>query len=94
MERPETAAQREIREELGCATKALVPVSTHFTTREGKRDTIHLFQATVAMPLQPDRREILEARFFRFDALPEKLSPATARRLAERSGELEVDGSW
>ena len=93
-EQPVDAARREVREELGCAVEALAPVSTHYTSAEGKRDMVHLFEARVAGMPEADSFEVAEARFFALDALPEMLSPATARRLAERSGLVEADGSW
>lgn len=93
-ERPASAAEREIREELGCTIEELRPVSTHFTTAEGKRDTVHLFVAKVACTPQVDGVEVIEARFFALNALPKTVSPATARRLIERSGKVKADGSW
>lgn len=93
-EAPATAARRELKEELSCSAEALRPVSTHFTAREGKRDTVYLFEATTADFPKADGLEVEESRFFPLDALPETLSPATARRLAERRGETEPDGSW
>ena len=93
-EKPSVAAAREIREELGCAPGDLKPISTHFTSAEGKRDTVYLFQATVRDQPQPDGIEVVEAAFFKVDALPETVSPATARRLAEWRGAAEPDGRW
>lgn len=93
-ERPVNAAHREVREELGCAAEALMPVSTHCTSAEGKRDTVHLFEARLAGTPEADGIEVVEARFFALNALPPTLSPATARRLEERCGKLEPDGSW
>lgn len=93
-EEPERAAHREVHEELGCSIHGLAALSMHFTAIEGKRDTVFLFEAKVAGMPRPDGVEVVEARFFPLDALPETLSPATARRLAERSGEAEPDGSW
>lgn len=93
-EQPASAAVREVREELGCALEALVPVSTHFTSAEGKRDTVHLFEARITQTPRADNVEVVEARYFALDALPETLSPATARRLAERAGRAKADGAW
>ena len=93
-ERPIDAARREMREELGSTVEALASVSTHFTSAEGKRDTIYLFEGKLAEAPRPDGAEVAEAHFFSLDALPETLSPATARRLAERSGETKASGSW
>lgn len=91
-ERPIDAASREVREELGSVAEALAAVSTYFSTAEGKKDTIYLFEGKLTEAPRPDGVEVAEARFFSLDELPETLSPATARRLAERSGEL-VDTS-
>lgn len=93
-EHPAKAVHREVREELGCPVEALVPVSTHSTSAEGKRDTVYLFEAKLSRMPRADGAEVAEARFFALDALPETISPATARRLAERSGEAAADGSW
>lgn len=93
-EQPVAAAEREIREELGCAVEALRPVSIHFTAVEGKRDTVHLFEAKLAGSPQPDGIEVVEACFFPPDALPRTVSPATARRLSERAGAAKADGRW
>lgn len=93
-EQPAVAAEREIREELGCMLDGLMPVSTHLTSAEGKRDTVYLFEAKLAGEPQPDGVEVVEASFFHVDALPETVSPATARRLAERRGAVPVNGSW
>lgn len=93
-ERPIAAANREVREELGSAAEELAPVSTHFTSAEGKRDTIYLFEGKLTQAPRPDGLEVAEARFFALNALPRMLSPATARRLAERSGDAKIDGSW
>ena len=93
-EAPGTGARREIREELDCTVRGLTAVSTHFADAEGKRDTVFLFEAEPVGVPRADGIELIEARFFAFDALPDALSPATARRIAERSGERRVDGRW
>ena len=93
-EQPAAAAEREVREELGCGVSGLRPVSTHFTATEGKRDTVFLFEAEAIGGVEADGFELVEARFFALDALPEAVSPATLRRLAERRGERTADGSW
>jgi ADP-ribose pyrophosphatase YjhB (NUDIX family) len=93
-ERPADAAEREILEELGHRPEGLRPVSTHLACAEGKRDTVYLFAASFAAAPRPDGREIAEASFFRVDALPTNVSPATARRIAEWTGEAAADGRW
>lgn len=93
-EEPAAAVRREIREELGCGLDGLRAVSTHLTSDEGKRDTVYVFEAKIAGKPQPDGVEVVDACFFPVDALPETVSPATARRLAERRGAAEADGRW
>jgi ADP-ribose pyrophosphatase YjhB (NUDIX family) len=93
-EDPEKAARREIREELGCDLAELTFVSTHYSKAEGKRDTIFLFQATILGEPTPDRREVTEARFFRLTELPQNLSAASRRRIAEHVGASIADGNW
>lgn len=93
-ERPEAAAGREVREELGCAVAELAFVATYASTQEGKRDTIHLYRARIAGEVRADRFEVAEARFFALDALPATVSPATLRRIAEWRDERAPDASW
>ena len=93
-ETPEAAARREVREELGCSLRGLSPVSTHYTAAEGKRDTVFLFEAEPVGVPKVDGVELLDARLFAPDALPDAVSPATARRIAERRGERCLDGLW
>ena len=93
-EKPEQAARREAREELRCMVEALTPVSTHFSSAEGKRDTVILYTAEIKGPVRPDGLEVEEARFFPLGALPHNLSDATARRIDEHLGKRQRDGSW
>jgi len=93
-EKPETAAAREVREELDCGVEELVFVSTHSSTHEGKRDTVFLFRARPVGPVRADGVEVAEARFFAPDALPDTVSPATLRRIDEVRGRRAVDEAW
>lgn len=93
-EAPEAAAVREVREELGCAVEALTFVSLHHSASEGKRDTVHLYRARAAGEIRIDGIEIAEARFVALEALPDSVSPATRRRIAEHLGERERGGTW
>ena len=93
-ETPEAAAAREIREEIGIDPRGLRLVSTHFSTAEGKRDTIFLFAAATDRLPEPDGREVVEALFFALDALPDTASSASRRRVAEHLGQRRADGSW
>ncbi len=93
-ERPEQAARREVKEEVGCTLSELLAVSTHFSTAEGKRDTVHLFSAFTSDEPVADGMEVEEARFFPLNDLPSTLSPATSRRIEEHAGTRQADGSW
>jgi ADP-ribose pyrophosphatase YjhB (NUDIX family) len=93
-EAPEKAAAREIREELGCAVDGLSFVSTHVSTFEGRSDTVFLYRAHAAGPVEADGVEVAEARFFALDALPETASPATLRRIAESRGVRAASETW
>ncbi len=93
-ERPEQAAHREVREEIGCRVRDLRHVATYYSEREGKRDSIWLFEGRTDEALAPDPKEITEATFCALDLLPERVSPATARRIAEYQGARERNSAW
>ncbi len=93
-EDPEQAVRREIREELGCDVVELSWVSSHFSSAEGKRDTIDLFSARIAGVPVSDNFEVEEARYFSLDDLPPNISDATLRRIEERRGTRPKDGAW
>lgn len=88
------AAAREAREEVGIAPEALTLFATYVSTLEGRRDTIHLFTARTGAVAEADGVEVTEARFFALDALPDTVSDATARRIAEYRGERAVGRDW
>jgi len=93
-ENPAQAAAREVKEELGCAVEELRLASTHCSTREGKRDTIYLFHGRLSGQPVADNFEVLEARFFPPDALPQTVSRATERRVDEMLGKRPATESW
>lgn len=93
-EAPVEAAARELREETGCIARELALVARHESRTEGRRDTVFLFAArTDEMPV-PDGVELAEAAFHPLDALPDTLSPATRRRIAEWQGHRERSPDW
>ena len=69
--------------------------AVYFNLRTSRRDHVVFYRCTVRQirPKQADR-EILEAEFFALDALPEGVTAATRRRLAELSGEKPVSDFW
>ena len=93
-EEPEKAAIRELREELGVTAKRLKLLATYYSEAEGKRDTIHLFEAHCPGEVTPDNWEVAEARWADPAALPGQTSAATRRRVAEWRGERKRDGTW
>lgn len=93
-EEPIAAAGREVREEIGVEARDIRLTGTYHSRAEGKRDSIHLFTARCDAPIKIDDFEVAEARYFALGALPDCLSPATARRIAEHRGERLADGNW
>ncbi len=90
----EDAAQRELMEEVACRLDALCGLGMFRSSAEGRRDTVHLFRATTVDAPCVDGTEVIEAKFFAFDALPPSTSSATLRRVAELRGERVSDGRW
>lgn len=93
-EAPEAAARREVREELSCAVSELTLSGVYFSEREGKRDSVWVFKARTDDAPKAEAKEVAEARFFALDALPERVSPATKRRIAEHQGEAAPNVRW
>lgn len=93
------AASREVLEEAGiAASEQPVLLNFYLNLEATGRDHVGLFHLKVWTEaenyLQPNA-EIVEAGFFSLDALPEELSSATARRLAEhRSGDFPMGTRW
>ncbi|GMN02173.1 NUDIX hydrolase [Erythrobacter sp. MTPC3] len=81
-EDPAECARREVREELGVEITALQSLGTLEEMLSGAPHTAHLFAATCNARPKPDRREILEVRFFPSHSLPEPLGRVTRSRIA------------
>jgi ADP-ribose pyrophosphatase YjhB (NUDIX family) len=94
-EPPEQALTRELREELGIRDARIERrLSTYFSEREGKRDTIDVFVARADAVERLQRLEIAAADWFDMNALPPDISPATLRRIQEDRGERVIETVW
>lgn len=80
-EDPAEAARRELREELGCEARSVTLVSVSEEEISGAPHRAHLFEIRIDDAPRPDRREVIEARFFPTHSLPEPLSPIARARI-------------
>lgn len=80
-ERPEDAARRELREEVGCEIENLALVGVLDESISGAPHRGHVFEGVVNSQPKADGREVVEARFFPTHSLPEPLTRHTAKRL-------------
>lgn len=88
-EDPAAAARRELAEELELVPTSMTALGTMEETISGVPHVGYLFAATTNSAPKPDGREVLEARFFPTDALPENVGRISRSRLevwAERRG--------
>ena len=87
-ETPEEAAAREVREEVGCQLEGSRVLERLEETISGSPHTAWLVAARTLDHPRPDRREILDARFFPTHSLPEPLTALTRARIAAWRGKL------
>ncbi len=80
-EDPKDAARREVQEELGLKLQTLRDLGTIEEEVSGSHHTAHLFAATCNDRPSPDKREVVEARFFPTHSLPEPLGRITRQRI-------------
>lgn len=81
----ETAARRELKEEVGILAQRLQLVTVIEEEISGSPHSCHLYAVTCNQQPSPDRREIAEARFFSPHSLPAPIgSHAHARLLKWR----------
>ncbi|WP_291008192.1 NUDIX domain-containing protein [Hoeflea sp.] len=99
VERGETMAaalNKELSEEGNLELTAPAELfAVYFNHRTSRRDHVAFYRCAVRQlaPKQADR-EIIEAGFFALDALPEGVTAATRRRLAELAGEAPISDFW
>ncbi len=80
-EAAEAAALREVAEEVGCRIEGARVLEQLEETLSGSPHTAWLVAGRTLDRPTPDKREILEARFFPTHSLPEPLTPLTRRRI-------------
>lgn len=96
----EVALARELREEVALADFTIERVlGAYHSRREYKDDHVVIFVVRVvageaAAMAKADALEIAEAAWFALDALPEWVSPATGRRIAEYRAGATGTGVW
>ena len=81
-ENPEHAARREFAEELGCALGDLSWLGQSRVNHHGATNELDVFAGPVAGTPRPDGIELVEARFFARDDLPQPLSRSVAREIS------------
>jgi ADP-ribose pyrophosphatase YjhB (NUDIX family) len=85
-EDPMDCARREVHEELGITLARIEPVAVIEEEISGSPHTAHVFAAVCDRQPRPDRREVVEARFFPPHSLPEPLGRTTRARIAAWKG--------
>ena len=80
-EDPQHAARREVQEELGMKLGKLHDLGTIQEEVSGSLHTAYLFAATCDARPKPDKREVVDARFFPTHSRPEPLGRITRQRL-------------
>ncbi len=93
-ETPLVAAVREFREELGCGLLEVRRISTYQGIYLRAPNVVHVFTGIVAGVPRADRREIVEARFFARDELPQALSRIVAPHLAAFDADRAGPPAW
>ncbi len=81
-EDPLAAARRELAEELSCTFAEARLAAIQQDVFHGVPHVVHVVAGTISGTAQPDRREVMEARFFHRGEFPAELSSVVARRLA------------
>lgn len=91
-EDPKEAARREVLEELSVELADITALGLIEEIISGSPHIAHLFAAQCDVEPKPDLREIIEARFFTLDTLPQPLGVLTERRLATWTARRDAAG--
>ncbi len=76
------AALRELREETSCALEDAIEVAVVEERLHGAGNVVHVIAGRTASLPRVDRREVIEARFFALDALPDFMPDQLRAELA------------
>lgn len=94
-ESPLQAIHRELREEVGVQLKKPPALFSVYHTNINKQDNYVVLyvggEHTQELVQSP---EILEQKWFAFDALPHDITPATLRRIQEYLGKAVIQDTW
>ncbi len=95
-ETPEQCLRRELKEELAISIENIeCQLGTYRSSKEGKRDEIHVFVVRLLSNKFEKQWELADAVWFLFDDLPENISQATLRRIEEYSeGKRNIEEVW
>ncbi len=95
-ETPESCVERELSEELGLENVHIShKLGVYTSTRQSKQDTVHVFVINLLSPSFTKKWELQAAGWFSLDSLPEDISPATDRRIAEyEQGKRDLTDFW
>ena len=80
-EDPQTAALRELREELACGLAEPIHLGMQSNEFLGSTNHVQVFTGILVGEPTPDMREVVECRFFALDDLPQKRSATISMRL-------------
>ncbi|ANY21283.1 RNA pyrophosphohydrolase [Tsuneonella dongtanensis] len=75
------AARREVLEEVGCLLESVRTLESIEEVISGSPHTAWLVTGVTQDHPRPDKREVIEARFFPMHSLPEPLTPLTRKRV-------------
>jgi len=94
-EAPLEAIKREMGEEVHVYCDSIELFGFYYNQYQGHDDYVALYTAQVnSTDFEIDNKEIAQAAWFSFDALPQDISPATKRRVEEYLERLEKSDRW
>ncbi len=94
-ETPKECVVREIREELSIDINVQYLLGEYFSQKEGKRDTVYIYVCDTLSESFSKNYELDDARWFKFNDLPENIGSAASKRINEyRGNQKNIKGIW